>query len=140
MCEEKNPVKFWSSTKLGEGTGSDKCLHALINQSIQNNSLGFPKRQILLRLWYIASLAPSPLSLWASWSLTDTSRWPLSPLPLKCMPRAFCCQEFGSNFFFERWGWGACIKSGGHFSHFGGTKNGTSGARIKIPRPLFNKN
>ena len=25
----------------------------------------------------------------------------------------------------------------GHFSHFGGTKNGTSGARIKIPRPLL---
>ena len=26
------------------------------------------------------------------------------------------------------------------FSNFGGTKNGTSGARIKIPRPLFNTN
>ena len=28
----------------------------------------------------------------------------------------------------------------GHFSHFGGTKNGTSGARIEILRPLFNTN
>ena len=26
------------------------------------------------------------------------------------------------------------------FGGFGGTKNGTSGARIKIPRPLFNTN
>ena len=28
----------------------------------------------------------------------------------------------------------------GHFGYFGGTKNGTSGARIKILRPLFNTN
>ena len=26
------------------------------------------------------------------------------------------------------------------FDHFGGTENGTSGARIKILRPLFNRN
>ena len=28
----------------------------------------------------------------------------------------------------------------GHFGYFRGTKNGTSGARIKILRPLFNTN
>ena len=28
----------------------------------------------------------------------------------------------------------------GVFGYFGGTKNGTSGARIKILRPLFNTN
>ena len=32
-----------------------------------------------------------------------------------------------------------CIESGKN-SHFGGTENGTSSARIKILRPLFNTN
>ena len=32
------------------------------------------------------------------------------------------------------------IGSFGCFGRFGGTKNGTLGARIKIPRPLFNTN
>ena len=27
-----------------------------------------------------------------------------------------------------------------YFSHLGGTRNGTSGARIKIVKPLFNTN
>ena len=53
-------------------------------------------------------------------------------------PTQWIVQVF--NFVFPTFLRHSMLKKTVVFSHFGGTKNRTLGARIKIPRPLFNTN
>ena len=51
-----------------------------------------------------------------------------------------CIEKWSQNFDLDTRSAISCTPKMGHFGHFGhfrGTKNGTSGARIKILRPLL---